>query len=181
MLVVYRGSCLSPSSLYHLSGSLIAPSMMCFFVIILEIFPKRKGNMRLVLPCELLLGLKSKAQSLQRSSSGFNTGEGIGAAGFLMPWRCAGGEGLFWADTWVGVHSFALGLRGSTPVVLPENLGQTVEAGGQLDGIGPVVVAGSLGSQLMPRGEERKRSPSPLWACCYGKVAYPSSMRGSRV
>ena len=75
-----------------------------------------------------------------------------------MPWRCAGGEELFWAGTWVeAVHSFALGLQGSTPVVLPENLEQTVEAGGQLDGIRLIVVAGSLGSQLMPREKKEKK------------------------
>lgn len=40
---------------YHLSGSLIAPApMMCFFVDYSgKISKKRKGNMRLVLPCEL--------------------------------------------------------------------------------------------------------------------------------
>lgn len=100
-----------------------------------------------------------------------------------MPWPCvAGEEELFWAGTWVeAVHSFALGLRGSTPVVLPENSEQTVEAGGQLDGIRLIVVAGSLGSQLMPREKKgKKEAPAPR-ACCYGKVAYPSSMRGSRV
>lgn len=39
---------------YHPSGSLIAPSMMCFFVDDSgNISKKRKGNMRLLLPCEL--------------------------------------------------------------------------------------------------------------------------------
>ena len=83
-----------------------------------------------------------------------------------MPWPCAGGEEeLFWAGTWAeAVHSFALGLWGSTPVVLPENLEPTVEAGGQLDGIRLIVVAGSLSSQLMPRGkkEEKGQKPQPL-------------------
>ena len=90
-----------------------------------------------------------------------------------MPWPCVSGEEeLFWAGKWVeAVHSFALGLRGSTPVVLPENSEQTVEAGGQLDGIRLIVVAGSLGSQLMPREKKgKKRSPSPsgvlLWKSC---------------
>ena len=82
-----------------------------------------------------------------------------------MPWPCAAGEEeLFWVGTWVeAVHSFALVLRGSTPVVLPENSEQTVEAGGQLDGIRLIVVAGSLGSQLMPREKkEKKKKPQPL-------------------
>ena len=40
---------------------------------------------------------------------------------------------------------------------------QTVEAGGQLDGIRLIVVAGSLGSQLMPREKkEKKKKPQPL-------------------
>lgn len=62
------------------------------------------------------------------------------------------------------MHSFALGLRGSTPVVLPENLEPTVEAGGQLDGIRLIVVAESLSSQLMPREkkEEKGQKLQPL-------------------
>lgn len=60
---------------------------------------------------------------------------------------------------------------------------QTVEAGGQLDGIRLIVVAGSLGSQLMPREkvEKRHRGPRPSGMCCYRKAAYPSSVRNSLV
>ena len=95
-----------------------------------------------------------------------------------MPWLCAGGEESPWAGTWVEAGcSFALGLKGSTPVVLPENLEQTVEAGGQLDGIRLIVVAGSFSSRLMPKEKAGKkdRSPSPSGVSSYGKVAYPSS------
>lgn len=72
-----------------------------------------------------------------------------------MPWPCAGRRGFIQEATWVdAVHSFALGFQGCAPVVLPGNSEQTEEAGGQLDDIKLIVVAGS--SQLMPRDAKRE-------------------------
>lgn len=58
-----------------------------------------------------------------------------------------GGEGSSWAGMRAEAgHCFALGLKGSILVVQPESSERTLEAGGQLDGIRLIVVAGSLGS-----------------------------------
>lgn len=79
-----------------------------------------------------------------------------------MPWLCAGGEESPWAGTWVEAgHSFALGLKGSTPVVLPENAEQTVEAGGQLDGIRLMVVAGSFSADSCRKRRQKNRTEAP--------------------
>lgn len=49
---------------------------------------------------------------------------------------------------------FAWSLRATAPLVVPESSQPTEEeAGGQLDGIRLIVVAGSLGSQLTPSGQ----------------------------
>lgn len=67
-----------------------------------------------------------------------------------MPSPCAGRRGFIQKGSWAEAgHSFALGLKGSAPGVLPASSEQTEEARGQLDSVRLIIVAGS--SRLVPR------------------------------